>query len=129
MRCIKGSLFLKINIFLFFVMYVFYDLLYDIDYQYAYWKLKVIDCNNCGKTTVLLSSISVEFIINLTEFCFFFPKIMDWNIPELASKAFILNHVNRSLYHALGSLRYSISLLHRHKWYYHQQNCKSQFSQ
>ena len=40
MRCIKVSFFLKINIFLFFVMHIAFNLLYDIDYQYAYWKLK-----------------------------------------------------------------------------------------
>ena len=40
MRCIKVSLSLKINIFLFFVMHVVYNLPYDIDYQYALLKVK-----------------------------------------------------------------------------------------
>ena len=47
------------------------------------------------KTTFLLSTIPVEFTINLTEFRFFFPKIMNWNLPGLAWKKFILNHVNK----------------------------------
>ena len=47
-------------------------------------KVKMLSIMIPSKTTFLLSSISLEFIINSTEFRFFFPKIMNGNLPGLA---------------------------------------------
>ena len=69
-------------------------------------KVKSLSVVIPSKTAFLLSSISDEFTINLMEFHFFFPKIMNRNLPGLACKEFVLNHVNKISYHALHSLKY-----------------------
>ena len=104
------------------VMHVVFNLLYDIDYQCSlqklidsHWFKNVLVewfCNQLclfffhkimkfyqdicfawtSRTSAAFFFSQIEFIINLTEFCFFFPKITNWNLPELSCKEYIINY-------------------------------------
>ena len=86
--------FQKINIFFFLVTYIVYNLLYDIFYEYShldlkgYWLLYQVKLLFCFLQFLLIYNY-------LTEFHFFFFKIVNWNLPGFACKEFILNHVNK----------------------------------
>ena len=82
-----------------------YNLLYD-RLSVDSLKVKRLSIVVPSKTAFLLSSITVEFSINLIGFRFFFSKIMNWNLHGLVSKEFILNHVNEIF---ISCFRFSIN--------------------